>query len=112
MKGSKNLWQLVLARLSKFAHKSGPFHMKMKKYCKQHGHKYTKLKSISKVRWNSTYSMIKRLNEHRVCIQDMEQNNAVEDMPDIEMAEWRMLKVAEEVLAPFEDVTKVWESET
>ena len=100
------------ARLSKFAHKSGPFHIKMKQYCKRHGHKYTKLKSISKVRWNSTYSMIKRLNEHRVCIQDMERNNAVEDMPDIEMAEWRMLKVTQEVLAPFEDVTKVWESET
>ena len=100
------------ARLSKFAHKSGPFHMKMKKYCKKHGHNFTRLKSISKVRWNSTYSMIKRLLEHKVCIQDMEEENAVEEMPTVEMAEWRMLKVVQEVLAPFEDVTKVWESET
>ena len=101
-------------KLSNFARKSPYFHkvMKRKKLCKASKHTFTKLKSYSKVRWNSTYQMIKAVVKHQVCITTMEAENLCPSMPSVEVAQWRLLKTLCEVLEPCEHTTKVWESET
>ena len=48
-------------RLSNFGRKSPYFHNKMKKYCKKYNHNFSQLKGVSKVRWNCTHQMLKRL---------------------------------------------------
>ena len=90
----------------------GPFHRTMKKFCKRNGHNFTKLVGHVKTRWNSNRGMVSRLLEHRNCIQLMENDEAVPNMPIIETAQWRILKQLNGILAPMERVTKVWESET
>ena len=42
----------------------------------------------------------------------MENDEAVPNMPIIEVAQWRILKQLLEILSPMERTTKVWESET
>jgi hypothetical protein len=90
----------------------GPFHRTMKKYCKKNNHNPTKLIGHVKTRWNSNKMMISRLLQHRTCIQGMENDEAVPNMPIIEVAQWRILKQLLEILSPMERTTKVWESET
>ena len=50
--------------------------------------------------------------EHRQCIQGMETDDAVPNMPPIEVAQWRILQKLRDFLTPMERVTKIWESET
>ena len=90
----------------------GPFHRTMKKYCIKNNHSPTKLLGHVKTRWNSNKMMVSRLLEHRTCIQEMESDEAVPNMPIIEVAQWRILKQLQDVLRPMERATKVWESET
>ena len=90
----------------------GPFHRTMKKYCIKNNHSPTKLLGHVKTRWNSNKMMVSRLLEHRSCIQQMESDEAVPNMPIIEVAQWRILKQLQDVLRPMERATKVWESET
>ena len=94
------------------SHHCGPFHRTMKKYCRRNNHNFTKLAGHVKTRWNSNKMMVNKLLDHRACIQGMETDEAVPNMPIIEMAQWRILKQLKNILAPMERVTKVWESET
>ena len=97
--------------MSAFSHKSSTFHRLMKKFCRRNGHRFTRLKGFSKVRWNSEHSMVKRLCEHKMCILQMEEANICPNMPVVELANWRCLKLVLQVLRPFEDTTKVWEAD-
>ena len=99
-------------RLSNFGRKSPYFHNKMKKYCKKYNHNFSRLRGVSKVRWNCTHKMLQRLLKHKQCIQNMEENNDVGDIPILEVAQWRLLKEIVHILSPLESTTKVWEMET
>ena len=64
----------------------GPFHRTMKKYCTHNNHSFSKLLGHVKTRWNSNKGMVSRLIEHRNCIRGMETDEAVPNMPIIEIA--------------------------
>ena len=112
--GTEEVAEALLAARKLVTHSRhcGPFHRTMKKYCKLNSHAPTKLMGHVKTRWNSNKGMVSRLIEHRNCIQGMETDDAVPNMPVIEVAQWRILKQLRDMLAPMERVTKVWESET
>ena len=96
-----------------FASHSGPFHKKMKRFCRKKKHRFTKLHPDVKTRWNSKYHMIQRVMAHRSCIQEMELTGAApRKMPVLEVADWRNLGKLEKILKPLDKVTKVWESES
>ena len=100
-------------KLSNFARKSRYLHltMKRKKTCKQAGHSFSKLKGVSKVRWNSMYQMIKAVSKHQLCINMIAADELVPNMPTIEVGHWKLLKNLIAVLEPLEHTTKIWESE-
>ena len=112
--GTEEIAAALLAARSVVTHSNhcSPFHRTMKKYCKANHHNCTKLVGSVKTRWNSNKMMVTRLLEHRVCIQDMESDSAVPNMPIIEVSQWRILRQLRDILAPMETVTKIWESET
>jgi hypothetical protein len=97
--------------LVKFSHQSGPFHRGMKKYCRQNGHRFTKLTSAVSTRWNSQLEMVESCLKHRECLHGMEIAGTVPNMPTIETADWRLLKQVAKLLQPFKWTTKVWESD-
>ena len=56
--------------------------------------------------------MLTRLLKHKECIQKMEENRDVPEMPILEVAGWRLLKEIVPMLFPIESTTKVWEHDT
>ena len=91
---------------------SGPFHRNLKKYCHRTGHKYSKLVTHCKTRWNSKCNLIERLVFHRPCIQAMEYDRADKGLPPITMSQWRLLEDIKPIMEEMRVVTKIWESET
>lgn len=100
------------AALVNHARHSNPFHRALKKYCNKTGHRYSKLVTHCKTRWNSKCDMLDRLIFHRPCLQAMEYDGADPGMPVIEISQWRLLESLRNIMAPMKMVTKIWESET
>ena len=49
--------------------------------------------------------MLQRLLKHKQCIQNMEENNDVGDIPILEVAQWRLLKNIAQVIFLLESNT-------
>ena len=79
----------------------GPFLRTMRKYCPKNNHTFTKLTKSVKTRWNSNYDMVNRLIKHRSCIQSMENDDAVPNMPIIENSQWRILKTIQRYIGSY-----------
>ena len=95
-----------------YARKSHFFHNKRKIRCKENHHQFSRLQGVSNVHWNCTYQMLKRLLFHKDCIQKMDDNRDVPEMPILEIAGWRLLREIVPMLYPIEYTTKVWEHDT